>query len=65
MGFAFQASHASSILVTRSRASYLVNGAFTAPELFEHEMTRITMLVICFHDHRRATYLRALSGRIS
>jgi hypothetical protein len=36
MGFAFQASHASSILVTRSRASYLVNGAFTAPELFEH-----------------------------
>jgi hypothetical protein len=32
----FQAGHASSILVTRSSASLLVNSAFNVPKLFEH-----------------------------
>jgi hypothetical protein len=32
----FQAGHASSILVTRSRASLLVKPAFSVPRLFEH-----------------------------
>jgi hypothetical protein len=31
----FQAGHASSILVTRSRAKLLVNFSFNVPELFE------------------------------
>jgi hypothetical protein len=34
--FVFQAGHASSILVTRSIASPLVNSHFRWPELFEH-----------------------------
>ena len=32
----FQAGHASSILVTRSRASLLVNAGFNVPKLFEY-----------------------------
>jgi hypothetical protein len=32
----FQAGHASSILVTRSRALLLANSAFNVPKLFEH-----------------------------
>jgi hypothetical protein len=34
-GFVFQAGHASSILVTRSSASLLVNSPFALPQLFE------------------------------
>jgi hypothetical protein len=64
-GFAFQAGHASSILVTRSKASPLVNALSRRPSYSNTEMTRITRQVIGFHDHRRATYLRALSGGIS
>jgi hypothetical protein len=40
--------------------------AFAAPGSYSNmEMTRITTLVTCFHDHRRAIYPRALSGGIS
>jgi hypothetical protein len=35
-GFAFQAGHASSILVTRSTSSLLVNSLLVWPKLFEH-----------------------------
>jgi hypothetical protein len=35
-GLVFQAGHASSILVTRSSASLLVNSLFSLPKLFEH-----------------------------
>jgi hypothetical protein len=35
-GFAFQAGHASSILVTRSTSSLLVNSLLVWPNLFEH-----------------------------
>jgi hypothetical protein len=62
VGLAFQAGHASSILVTHSSASALVKALSLRPSYSNKEMTRITRLVICFHDHRGATYLRALSG---
>jgi hypothetical protein len=44
----FQAGHASSILVTRSRASHLVNALPLRSSYSNTEMTRITRLVICF-----------------
>jgi hypothetical protein len=42
----FQAGHANSILVTRSRASLLVKSAFSVPRLFEHPDDRMTGLVM-------------------
>jgi hypothetical protein len=47
-GCVFQVGHASSILVTRSRASPLVNALSLRSSYSNTEMARITRLVICF-----------------
>jgi hypothetical protein len=46
-GFAFQAGHASSILVTRSTAKGLVSSLLTCPSYSNTNITRMTGLVIC------------------
>jgi hypothetical protein len=59
----FQAGHASSILVTRSAASLLVNSVSLCPSYSNTQMTKITRLVICIRDHRGASYQRLLVRR--
>jgi hypothetical protein len=46
-GFVFQAGHASSILVTRSRSSLLVNSLSLCPSYSTTQMTRMTRRVMC------------------
>jgi hypothetical protein len=43
----FQAGHASSILATRSTASFLVRSTFSLPNIFEHSGDNMIRLVMC------------------
>jgi hypothetical protein len=64
-GFVFQAGHASSILVTRSVASLLVNSPSAVPSYSNTQMKRIQGWSCLSHDHRSAMYRSALSGKTS
>jgi hypothetical protein len=61
----FQAGHASSILVTRSRASLLVNAGFNVPKLFEYGDDKKNQAGHLYFMIIGVISLRALSGGIS